>query len=38
MDGILGAATAGLSALTARELARARPAVWRFGQPAVTSS
>jgi hypothetical protein len=37
MDAILGAATAGMSALTARELARARPAVWRFGQPAFRS-
>jgi hypothetical protein len=38
MDAILGAATAGLSALTARELARARPAVWRFGTRAAVSS
>ena len=35
MDAVLGAATAGLSALAARELARTRPAVWTFGQRAV---
>ena len=35
MDAVLGAATAGLSALVARELARTRPAVWTFGQRAV---
>ena len=38
MDAVLGAATAGMSALTARELARARPAVWRFGTRAAVSS
>jgi hypothetical protein len=39
MDAVLGAATAGVSVLTARELARARPAVWRFvGQPAAVQS
>jgi hypothetical protein len=38
MDAVLGAATAGVSALTARELARARPAVWRFGQQAAVQS
>ena len=39
MDAILGAATAGVSALTARELARARPTVWRFAaQPAAVHS
>src|SRR5918998_1075215 len=30
-DAVLGAATAGIPALVARELARARPAVWHFG-------
>jgi hypothetical protein len=35
MDAVLGAATAGLGALTARELARTRPAVWRFGARAA---
>ncbi|HEX2086178.1 MAG TPA: phosphatase PAP2 family protein [Solirubrobacteraceae bacterium] len=38
MDAVLGAATAGVSALAARELARARPAVWRFGPRAAVSS
>ena len=38
MDAILGAATAGLSALAARELARARPAAWQFGPRAAVSS
>ena len=37
MDAVLGAATAGMSALVARELARTRPAVWTFGQRAVAS-
>ncbi len=30
MDALLGAATAGIAALAARELARARPAAWTF--------
>jgi hypothetical protein len=38
MDAVLGALTAGLAALAARELARARPAAWRFGaSPAAAS-
>lgn len=37
MDAVLGAATSGMAALTARELARARPAVWRFGTRAAVS-
>ena len=37
LDAALGAATAGASALAARELARARPAVWRFGPRAAVS-
>ncbi len=38
MDAVLGAITAALAALAARELARARPHVWQFGppSPAVT--
>ncbi len=35
MDAVLGAATAAAAALTARELARARPAAWRFGPRAA---
>jgi hypothetical protein len=38
MDAILGALTAGLSALAAREMARARPAVWQFGPPSPAVS
>ena len=38
MDAVLGAAAAGMAAMTARELARARPAVWRFGPRAAVSS
>ena len=37
MDAILGAAAAGIAALFARELARTRPAVWRFGPQAAVS-
>ena len=37
MDAVLGAAAAGVSALAARELARARPAAWRFGPRPATS-
>ena len=33
MDAVLGALTAGVAALAARELARTRPAVWHFGPP-----
>lgn len=37
MDAILGALVAGLAALAARELGRARPAAWEFGRtPAVS--
>ena len=38
MDAVLGAATAGVSALAARELARARPAAWRFGARTAPTS
>jgi hypothetical protein len=39
MDAILGALTAGVAALAARELARTRPAVWQFAptSPAISS-
>jgi hypothetical protein len=37
MDAVLGALVAGLAALAARELAKARPTVWEFGpRPAVS--
>jgi PAP2 superfamily len=38
MDAILGAGTAAISAVAARELARARPAAWRFGPQTATST
>ena len=38
MDAVLGAATAGLSAFAARELARTRPAVWHFAPPSPAVS
>jgi PAP2 superfamily len=38
MDAVLGALTAALSALAARELARTRPAVWHFGPPSPAVS
>jgi hypothetical protein len=37
LDAVLGALVAGLAALTARELGRARPAAWRFGAQVATS-
>jgi hypothetical protein len=37
LDALLGALVAGLAALSARELGRARPAAWRFGPRVVTS-
>ncbi|HEV2999871.1 MAG TPA: phosphatase PAP2 family protein [Solirubrobacteraceae bacterium] len=37
MDAVLGAAATAMAALTARELARARPAVWRFGARTAVS-
>jgi hypothetical protein len=37
VDAVLGAFVAGVSALAARELARTRPAAWRFGRaPAIS--
>ena len=38
MDAVLGAVVAGLSAVAAHELARARPAAWRFGPRQVVAS
>ena len=38
MDAVLGALTAGIAALAARELARTRPAVWQFGPPSPAVS
>jgi hypothetical protein len=35
VDAVLGAVVAGLSAMAARELGRARPAAWRFGRSPV---
>ena len=37
LDALLGALVAGLAALSARELGRARPAAWRFGPRVATS-
>jgi hypothetical protein len=38
MDAILGGLAAGISALAARELGRARPAAWQFGPRTAVSS
>jgi hypothetical protein len=38
MDAVLGALTAAVSALAARELARTRPAVWQFARPSPAVS
>ena len=38
LDALLGALVAGLAALAARELGRARPAAWRFGGAQVATS
>jgi PAP2 superfamily len=38
MDAVLGALTAAVAALAARELARTRPAVWQFARPSPAVS